>query len=144
MRSASSTAPWASSATRVLVSILAALAVLTALLSMHAFDGEQPVASTEVGVVHAAPGHAEQFEPIAALTDSAVVDSARALGLIGCAALGTLCALGAITVMKRAGSTSPPLSRIGGTAPFRLEPMRATRHVASEAPSLFSLSILRT
>jgi hypothetical protein len=128
---------------RLFTFLLALLAVIAGLLSMHVLDATtsnsgQPTAAI-ADVLLDRTDHVDSTAVPAVPDDIALTG-----GLLGCAAAGMLCALGVIALMRRVVHTQPPSPGMVTRVSPRVAPQSATHSVARAAPSIFALAVLRT
>ncbi|WP_440711672.1 hypothetical protein [Herbiconiux sp. YIM B11900] len=139
-----SSPPAPTTLTKVIVGLVALLAVVMGLLSMHALDatvghsGQPTVLIADVFVENL-----DHVDSIAPATTSSDVTMAAG-GLIGCAAAGVLCALGVLALVKRAVRAREPSVGESSSAPSERPRLVVARAIPRATPSLFALTVLRT
>ena len=130
------------SSTKLLVGLVALLAVVTGLMSMHALDATTSHSGQPTAVIAEMLATTDHVDSIVSTTSSS--DALQDAGLIGCAAAGLLCALGVIALVKRSLNARTQSVKNAAKAPPRVAPLTATITVPRTAPSLFALTVIRT
>lgn len=135
---------------KLLVGLVALLAVIAGLMSMHALDttvdhsGQRTAVFTEMLVDGL--DHVDSIGEAASIATAAISgdDAITVAGLLGCAAAGMLCALGVVALVRRMVTKHPAPSAALNTSSPRLGPVKATQVIPRATPSLFALTVLRT
>lgn len=145
MRSASrpSSRPAATTLTKVVVGLVSLLAVIMGLLSMHALDtAVSQSVQPAVFIADVIVDSTDHIDSIATVTSSD--GTITVAGLIGCAAAGVLCALGALALVKRALRAREPAPAEPATTSSPRPRLAIARTIPRTAPSLFALTVIRT